>query len=1047
MLTSFRIAVRTLVWILIGLGLAVVLFMIRLDAGPIELGWLQPRIERALAPESGTVAVSAERIELRLNQERRTFELVGVNVRYRATGAGAGQSAPFLSFPEVELALSVEALLKRGMIAASELYAKAPSLIVRRDADGIIGLYSEAEYAENAAPVDFGGFLRRFALASEADQRLAFLERLQIEGARVALYDRSSASAVTARKADMALIRREGGVDAWLRADIPQTTVHPASVQISAHIRPDDETVPFTIDVADLMPADLPALWPLPSPSIPAALGGMRLPVRATIEGEVGLDGDLSPLDVDLQADAGMVDLPALFAEPLEIGALQLDARIDIEAAAAEIEHASVVSRGAELTASGRTVWRKGAGEVRLDLAASHVRAEDLPAFWPIGLGHDARLWVVENIRTGVVSTASARLDLDHQDLTHRPLHDGAVKGRFDFEGLSVRYLDEMPPIEGALGDAVFDADRMHFEVKAGRNAGVTLNGGSVTITGMGKPGKDATQLHVLAEADSGIEPMLALLDHPPLEVVQELGIAPADTAGHVAATLEVRLPLHKEVTEEEAVILAEAELSGLAIDRLPKLGADARLDDGAFSLTVDEDSVRLDGKAAVNGIPLAIDVTEPLSKQEQTPPRRIDLAGRLSRSQLERLQVPVDGMEGDVAFKATVSETPTHFWIDLEADLKSLALAPPGLVWRKDVGQDGMLRASIAKAIDGPLEVKHFDVSAGDLAVEGALLLSDRRLQSLTLDRLRLAGSDVAIRYAPGSDGGHDLAIEGTRLDLDALFGKEPDAGDSFRRFHVILRTGELRARGIELLNVEADAVHAERGWRSASLIGSLPSSGKVAVELTPDGDGRRLEIRSENAGDLIEALDLGQRVAGGRLLLTARLEADDPMVAEGRFEINDFVLQDAPLLARMLTLASLTGIGNLLGGEGIRVDHLILPFSLKGDELTLTDGLLRGSELGLTVKGDIDWKAETLNLAGTIIPVYTLNRLIGKVPVIGRILTGTDGRGAFAATYSIEGPNDAPTVYVNPLSILTPGLLRDLFGAVISGTGEPPDLRATDD
>jgi uncharacterized protein YhdP len=146
------------------------------------------------------------------------------------------------------------------------------------------------------------------------------------------------------------------------------------------------------------------------------------------------------------------------------------------------------------------------------------------------------------------------------------------------------------------------------------------------------------------------------------------------------------------------------------------------------------------------------------------------------------------------------------------------------------------------------------------------------------------------------------------------------------------------------------------------------------------------------------------------------------------------------------LLTVASLTGIGNLLEGEGILVDQLILPFAINDQKLTITDGLLRGSQLGLTVKGAIDLEEDTLDLAGTIIPVYTLNRLIGQVPIIGQILTGSEGRGAFAATYQIKGPRSRPKVYVNPLSILTPGLVRDLFNGVSGLKVDDPNGRETE-
>ncbi|MGI9499678.1 MAG: AsmA-like C-terminal domain-containing protein, partial [Geminicoccaceae bacterium] len=802
---------------------------------------------------------------------------------------------------------------------------------------------------------------------------------------------------------------------------------------------------------ADLMPADLPALWPalqpLASAPIPAAVRGVRLPIRASIDGEIGLDGTLSPLNVEVQATTGVVDLPRYLAEPLDIAAAELEGTVSDDFGSFEINQARIVSRGAELSGAGGIIWREDEPSFGLELVANGVRAEDLPAFWPPLLGTDVRDWVLENIETGLVSEAAVELDLRPGDWGPEPLRDDAVAGSFAFEDLSVRYVDEMPPLQNAAGTAVFDADRMEFDVVGGDNAGLKLKGGNVTITGMGKPGRLATQLRVRADAEGSIEQALTVLDHPPLKIASELAIAPSKTGGRVVTNVHVRIPLHDEVTEDEAVVLAEAELIDLAIEQLPKLGGGVRMDRGAFKLVVDEEAVRLGGTAEVNGIPLAIDVFEPL--EDETSKRRIDLAGRLGRQELERQGIAIAGLDGEVGFKATVTETSRRFWIDLEADLAALAIAPPGLAWRKPIGQAGVLRASIAMPIEGPIDVKQFDLETDDLRASGTLELSPSNdgLKTLALDVLRLADTDVAIRASSDGQGGHDVVIEGKRLDLDALFGDDQEIGDDFERFHVILRTDQLLARGIELVDVEADAVHGPDGWRSASVIGALRSGGRLALELTPDGDDRQLELRSDNAGALITAFDLGQQVEGGAMLLSARFKSQDPVVAEGRFEIESFVLKDAPLLARLLTLASLTGIGNLLGGEGVQMDHLILPFALDEQKLYFTDGLMRGSQLGLTLKGDVGLEEEMLDLAGTIIPVYSLNRLIGQVPIIGRILTGVDGRGAFAATYSIKGPRGNPTVYVNPLSILTPGLIRDFFGGLINGTLKPPDIRETDD
>ena len=1054
MLTACHIALRLLIWSLIGFGLLLVLVMVRLDAGPIELGWLKPRIERALSFEGGAIAATAEGAELRLSEDSRTLELVGIDVRYQVRGEEGMAPYPFLIFPEVEVKLSVEALLKRGMIAASAIEAKAPSLIITQHENGIFGLFSEADYEGQVDDIDFGGFLRDFAMGSAEHDRLAFLERLQIGGGLVAYHDRERATTLTAKNADLVMSRGEGGVEAWLRADIVQPSANPASVQLSGWIDPDARAISFEANVADFMPADLSTLWPRAelwpdhAPAILAELRGVRLPVHASIDGQVGLDAAFSPLNVELHAEAGDVDLPDVLAEPLEIAAAAFRGTVDPGRGAVDIERATIASRGARLEAAGDIVWPASARSVRLDLSASQVRAEDLTAFWPPRLGIDAREWVLDNIRAGLVSEAEARLDLRPEDWDAQSLREEAVDGGFSFEGLSVRYVDEMPALEQASGRATFNAERMDFDIAGGNNAGVNLKGGSVTITGIGKPGKLDTQLQVLADAEGSIEQVLAVLDHPPLEVASEIGIAPAETAGSVTAKIDVRVPLHEDVTDDDAVVLATAELTDLSIERLPKLGLEIRLDQGAFDLVIDEETVRLDGGGDINGVPLQIDVTEPLDEAE-TATRRIALSGSLDREQRERLGIVHEGLDGTVGFDAVVTETSNNFWVDFEADLTHLAIRPPVLVWEKPEGQAGLFRASVAMPVDGPVEVKTFELQTDDLQAAGSLSLapSNDRLASLIFDSFRQGDTDATIRILPDGEDGIDVEINAARLDLDALFGVEQEIGDGFQNFEATVQADQLRLRGIDLVDVTADVVHDRTGLQTASMFGAFPKGGWLAIDLAPDGDDRRLDLSSNNAGVLIEAFDLGRQVEGGDLRLSARLVSQDPVIAEGRFEIDSFILQDAPLLARMLTLASLTGIVDILGGEGMRVDHLLLPFTLNDQTLAFKDGLLRGSEVGLTVKGDIGLEAKTFNLAGTIIPVYTLNRLIGRVPVIGRILTGVDGRGAFAATYSITGPHDNPAVYVNPLSILTPGLIRDFVGGLVNGTGEPADVRETDD
>ena len=79
--------------------------------------------------------------------------------------------------------------------------------------------------------------------------------------------------------------------------------------------------------------------------------------------------------------------------------------------------------------------------------------------------------------------------------------------------------------------------------------------------------------------------------------------------------------------------------------------------------------------------------------------------------------------------------------------------------------------------------------------------------------------------------------------------------------------------------------------------------------------------------------------------------------------------------------------------------------------------------------MEGRVDLANDVVDLNGTMVPAYALNSALGFLPVIGDILVGPTGGGVFAATYRLSGPMDAPSITVNPLAALAPGVLRKLF------------------
>ena len=62
-------------------------------------------------------------------------------------------------------------------------------------------------------------------------------------------------------------------------------------------------------------------------------------------------------------------------------------------------------------------------------------------------------------------------------------------------------------------------------------------------------------------------------------------------------------------------------------------------------------------------------------------------------------------------------------------------------------------------------------------------------------------------------------------------------------------------------------------------------------------------------------------------------------------------------------------------------------------------------------------------ISLRGTLVPATTLNKVIGSIPILGKILVGKKtGEGVFGVSFKIKGPPKDLKTSVNPIKTLTP-------------------------
>ena len=137
---------------------------------------------------------------------------------------------------------------------------------------------------------------------------------------------------------------------------------------------------------------------------------------------------------------------------------------------------------------------------------------------------------------------------------------------------------------------------------------------------------------------------------------------------------------------------------------------------------------------------------------------------------------------------------------------------------------------------------------------------------------------------------------------------------------------------------------------------------------------------------------------------------------------KLYDFKLKDVPALTKLLTLASLQGIADLLTGEGIRFNEFEMAFNKNNGLMTIEEIYSLGPSISVLMDGYVQ-KDGLLSLRGTLVPATTINKAIGSIPLLGDILVGKKaGEGVFGVSFKIKGyPKDLKTT-VNPIKTLTP-------------------------
>lgn len=1048
---------------------AVVVVLLRLAAAPIEVDFLSPYVADALTFGDGAYRVDFERTELTFDQHRPGFVIQVGDARLLD-----GDGNTMMTLPRLSVDFALRDLL-RGDFRTRVVMVSDLKLRLVRHEDRALSLRAldppaagaEApaiavdelieQVAAAARDVPAGG-QNDEAAAEQRAQGLGRLERLSVDGLDLEIEDRLSGTVWRVLSASLGLT---GGDDALAASGKADLAFGDARVGVD---------IEGTLDPETLAADATMRIRPTRIDRLAAALGGPDFLGEAKVivggTADVHMRGNrLYRASFALGGD-GRMAWPGVLEHPLEIEAFELDGRVADDFSRVGIDRAEVrFADGMSMTGYGVV---EGVGRdldalvIGGDVSIRDIDVARLNHYWPIPLETEGRRWVVENIPRGRVPRLDVAIDFPRGSLAAEDLDPSGVTGRFGFDNLLVHYQRPLPAVDQLAGEGWFDLAGLHFAADSGgRIAGKALSLGASTIDVAPFGPDEPTAVSVNTAIVGALDDALAILAMPPIEFTRELDIDPAKAGGRVVTDFAIAVPIGRGADSSDLRFSADAVLNDVAL-RDVIFGYDA--DGGKFSLHVDQTGAELSGTGRLNGVPLRLTWRQSLDGGEDWR-SRVHAEGRLddeARRALGAVDVPYMTGPVQVAVNVTVPRARSAVpLIDVGADLGPARFDVGEIAWSKPAGAPGRLEVTARPMPDGVVEIDRFEIRTDDLTADGRARVREGEVELVDVEHISLRENDAHFVYRIGEDKRRNLDIRGRRLDLtpyldtssgegDAVGGDDGSAEQDRRErdasppLDVTIAVAEVvTAPGRRVGPASGHVTIADGAWREAGLTADLPGGGKATVSLTAAGEGRRVVARSDDMGALLHALDIGPEIVGGEITLTADIRDERPgSPVDGEVLAQDYRIKRAPTLARLLALASLTGISDLLGGEGLGFARFYSDFAIADKVLTIKDTRAYGSALGLTAKGDVYLAEDRMDIEGTIVPAYTINSVLGNVPLIGQILTGGDkGSGVFAATFKASGAVEDPRITVNPVAALAPGFLRNLFSVFEGGEAAVPE------
>lgn len=938
-----------------------------------------------------------------------------------------------------EAAISVSRLgLLQGRVLPKSIILKEPSLRFVRMLGG--GFQFDAGLQSSGASSDeqfqlttrIFNFIARPGVQAESNSLIARLEVFAIEDARVLIDDQIAQQSWSFPDFDMALYSTRTGLKGSVDMVMPDVGLEASGMHLDMDYVWDQKIVALS---ADLKALDIKAL----ASKVPEL--GMLAQQNIVFDARVEtlLDEEFNPSDIRVQigSEAGEIVHADLSDAPVPYRDLSLNASYNYSGKTLAVKDTSVTVKDIKLQAEASVTHDDKTVHGPAKLWIDAVEHSVFVGVWPQFLeGHNSEKWIVQRMSGGAFKDVSVVFDLmgRKQDVWDFSLQN--VIADFSFDKMHVDYQAPLDAGSSLSGAGRFDvnADSLVIDIAKGKIGEMETYESRMIFHDLAVKGKGHADLSIGLRGN--ISDMLRYIAKEPIGL-NDIGLDAQAVKGQADLRVGLKFPTRKGVKKDEFKVEVDGRLKDVLF---PDIVDSLDLSGGPLALTIKKGVVGLKGKAMLESREAELSYETFLDRSDRPYNEKISVKIMADPNIRQMMGVDLsDFIEGsifaDVVYASYKDGTAKA---DIRADLRPSVffVSPFGFVKPSGEAASAQMSAYFKnKKITGikNLEGKGALFSFSDASLEfqqkeGALQLVSGLFPKFMLDQTK-----GALKFVYDDGGALNLDLDADVLDAQPFMEPSPEGDAPYEspamkismQADMIITAPERNLKN-GVLNLDVDDEGVFKQW----VFDAVAGQGGVSARYQPDAQGQRIfTMKSEDAGALLKALGIFDTMVGGVIdIKGVPLRDARDRSLKGKARIRDFRVIDAPVFAQVLSLLSLQGVPETgMAFEKLEADFNWI-YQKGGSVLKLKDGRTSGNSLGLLFEGSYDSGTQFIDLSGTVVPMSGLNKVIGKIPLVGDILTGGSG-GVFAATFGIKGPGDDPKVSANPLSVITPGILRRIL------------------